>query len=72
MIKTVVTPQNSSYNLSIPANYIGKKIEILFYALDEVVEEENLTSKKSMADFRGILNDEDYKEIKKHYRASSY
>ena len=39
MIKTLAIPQHNTYNLAIPNNYIGKKIEILFYALDEVVEE---------------------------------
>lgn len=39
MIKTVVTPQKNSYNLTIPTNYIGRKVEILLYALDEVSEE---------------------------------
>lgn len=66
MIKTVVTPQKNSYNLTIPANYIGKKIEILLYALDEVAEEKNTTPKKSMADFSGILSDNDYQALKAH------
>ncbi len=46
MIKTFATPQNDSYNLAIPNNYIGKKIEILFYALDEL-SEQNTASEKS-------------------------
>ncbi len=66
MIKTIVTPQNNSLLLAIPNKYIGKEIEILFYALDEVSEEKNNMSKKSMADFRGILSDSDYQELKMH------
>lgn len=60
MIKTVAIPQNNSYNLAIPNNYIGKKIEILFYALDEVVEEKPmLIVKKRLSDkYRGILSKE--------------
>jgi hypothetical protein len=65
MIKTVATPQNNNYNLVIPNNYIGKKIEILFYALDEVAEEK-INPKKSMADFSGILSDSDYQSLKTH------
>ena len=63
MIKTVATPQNSTYNLAIPTNYIGKKIEILFYAVDEIEEEEKPT-KKTMADFWGVLSDKDYLSLK--------
>ncbi|MEQ1732788.1 MAG: hypothetical protein ABL940_03895 [Bacteroidia bacterium] len=55
MIKTTITPENNSYNLIIPNNYIGKKIEILFYALDELIEEQ--PAKKTMADFWGKLSD---------------
>jgi hypothetical protein len=66
MIKTVAIPQNNSYNLAIPNNYIGKKIEILFYALDEVAAEKNETSKKTMADFSGVLSENDYQSLKEH------
>lgn len=65
MIKTLAIPQNNSYNLAIPNNYIGKKIEIIFYALDEIVEE-NVKPKKTMADFCGILSDSDYSSLKEH------
>ncbi len=65
MIKTVVIPQNNSYNLAIPNNYIGKKIEILFYALDELAEQ-NTAPKKTMANFSGILSENDYQSLKTH------
>jgi hypothetical protein len=65
MIKTLAIPQNNSYNLAIPNNYIGKKIEIIFYALDEIVEEK-VKPKKTMADFCGILSDSDYSSLKEH------
>lgn len=65
MIKTLAIPQNNSYNLAIPNNYIGKKIEIIFYALDEIVEEKD-KPKKTMADFCGILSDSDYSSLKEH------
>ena len=66
MIKTVVTPQDNSYSLTIPANYIGRKVEILLYALDEISEEKNNSSKKSMVDFCGILSENDYQSLKAH------
>ncbi|MFQ3576788.1 MAG: hypothetical protein SNJ77_10170 [Cytophagales bacterium] len=65
MVKTVVTPTNNSYTLAIPNNYIGKKIEILFYALDEIAEEK-VIPKKTMSDFSGILPDHDYQSLKSH------
>jgi len=65
MIKTAITPKKNSYNLTIPSKYIGSKIEILFYALDEVTEEKD-PSKKSITDFSGILSDTDYQALKAH------
>jgi hypothetical protein len=70
MIKTVVVPQNDTYSLSIPASYIGKKVEILLYALDEVVEETRTVPKKTMADFNGILSETDYLSLKAHTEQS--
>ena len=66
MIKATFTPQSHTYNLAIPPGYIGKKIEILLYALDEVAEEKNTTAKKSLVDFGGILSEQDYQALKTH------
>ncbi|MFQ3576825.1 MAG: hypothetical protein SNJ77_10360 [Cytophagales bacterium] len=65
MVKTVVTPINNSYTLAIPNNYIGKKIEILYYALDEI-EEEKVKPKKTFANFTGVLSENDYQSLKAH------
>lgn len=65
MIKTIVTPQQNNINLAIPNNYIGREIEVLVYATDEV-EEKNLKSKKTMADFCGVFLDSDYQSLKLH------
>ncbi len=64
MIKTVIIPQNNRFNLDIPANYIGKKIEILLYALDEVIETEKNIKKPS--DFLGIFNEEEATNFEQH------
>jgi hypothetical protein len=66
MIKTIAIPKNNTYNLAIPNNYIGKKIEILFYAIDEVAVEKSEGSKKTMADFSGVLSESDYQSLKEH------
>jgi hypothetical protein len=55
MLKTIVTPQQATLNISIPQKYIGKKIEVLLYAVDEIVEESS--KNVSMADFWGVISD---------------
>lgn len=56
MIRTRLTPKNTELHLSIPEGYVGKNIEVLLYAIDEIKEE----PKKSvtMKDFYGILSEE--------------
>jgi hypothetical protein len=70
MIKTVTIPKNNSYNLSIPNDYIGKKVEILMYALDEVAEENATHPKKTMADFWGSISDATAAELHKSVEES--
>ena len=58
MIKTIVTPQNNDLHISIPNSYIGKEIEVLLYAKDELVEEKN-GKKNNAARFKGLLTAEE-------------
>jgi len=55
MVKAVISPEKSTYLLPIPANYVGKKIEVLLYSIDELVETKEKLAKKP-SDFFGSLN----------------
>jgi hypothetical protein len=70
MIKTVIIPQNSSYSLAIPNDYIGKRIEILFYALDEIVESSPAVNEKiKLSDkYRGIISKEQGQDLNDHIK----
>lgn len=65
MIKTIVTPKNNRLYLEIPPKYIGREIEVLLYAKDELVEEK-IKSNKTMANFTGALTENDYQSLKSH------
>jgi hypothetical protein len=39
MIRTVITPVNNTLSFNIPDKYIGKKIEIIAFAVDEASED---------------------------------
>ena len=56
MIRTSMIPQQTDILLSIPPKYIGKKIEVLLYSVEEIIEE--TPQKVTMADFWGKLSDE--------------
>jgi hypothetical protein len=57
MIKTVLIPKENTLRLSIPNNYVGKEIEILLYAKDEMLEAK--TAKGNFARFKGLLTSEE-------------
>ena len=63
MVRTIITPSQTDIRLTIPENYVGKKVEITFFALDELFEKK---SKKTMGDFFGLLSDDDYINIKEY------
>ena len=69
MIKTLATPQNNNFNLRIPDDYVGKNIEIIFYALDEIGQQKDMTPKKSMGDFWGKISDETAQDLQKQVEA---
>jgi len=55
MTKTLITPFESTYNLPIPAHYIGKSVEVLLYSIDELIENKE-PNKKKPSDFFGTLS----------------
>ena len=55
MLRTLITPQESTFTLTIPAHYIGRKVELLLYSIDELVENKE-TGKKKPSDFFGTLS----------------
>ena len=63
MIKTSAIPQNNNFNLRIPDDYVGKNIEIIFYALDEISQDKEIIPKKTMGDFWGILSNETAQDL---------
>lgn len=65
MIKTIVTPQDNKLYLPIPDSYVGKELEVLLYAKEELIEEK-AKPQKTMADFNGVLSDDDYQSLKQH------
>jgi hypothetical protein len=62
MVRTILTPEQRDICLSIPEAYIGKPVEIIFLALDEL----DGHPEKTMGDFFGVLPGDTYLQLKKH------
>lgn len=54
MIRTVITPDKESISIELPKNYIGKKVEVIAFAIDEAMSTTDkplthLASEKALA-----------------------
>jgi len=67
MVRTILTPEHTHIELDIPAEYVGKKIEIICFSLNEL---EPPQAKKSMSDFWGTLSDQTSDDLRKHIQDS--
>ena len=62
MIRTVITPENTDVHISIPQSYVGRKMEVLLYATDELVDEQP-SADNTMARFWGVISPETGAEL---------
>lgn len=71
MVKTTLTPDKKDIVITIPENYIGKKMELIYYTLEEALEDIP-TKKHSIANLRGKLNltNQEYNDFQKYVKDS--
>jgi hypothetical protein len=64
MIRKTITPDKQTVSIDVPENYVGKQIEVLVYATDEL-EEQKADLKKNTPKLRGALklSDDQYKDF---------
>ena len=55
MIKRVVIPNNTDIHIMVPQAYVGKKVELILFTLDETDEEQNILPTKSIHASNGIV-----------------
>jgi hypothetical protein len=60
MMKEILTLADTHIEFDIPMEYVGKRVEITFSQVDDIVDEKKIT----MADFWGILSDETARELR--------
>lgn len=68
MIRTVITPQQQNISILVPENYIGEKIEVLLYALDELDAEEKTTTSQNAARYKGIFSKEEGEKFNEYLK----
>ena len=60
MVRAIVTPDDTHVQVDVPADYVGKRLEVNIFLADEI---NTNAPKKTMADFRGIISKERADEL---------
>lgn len=68
MIRTVVIPENTDVHLSVPENYVGRKIEVMYYPLDELTEEKRKIT--TMSAFKDMLTSKEANDLQDYVKKS--
>ncbi len=59
MIKTHITPKVQNISITVPKDYVGKEIEVLMYAVEELEEKNKVVlPKKKLSELAGALSKE--------------
>ena len=58
MMKIKLIPTSNSIVLSVPDNYVGKELEVLIYAQDEVIDG-NIKKTGNAAQYKGLFAKEE-------------
>jgi hypothetical protein len=68
MVRTLVTPLQQNISILIPQNYVGRQIEVLMYAVDELVEEEKEATPNNAAKYKGIFTKEEGEKFNEYIK----
>lgn len=66
MIQTTIIPENTTLNITIPKNYVGKKVHALFYIDEEITPNIEVPSTQKPSDFFGTLSIEEGTKMHLH------
>jgi hypothetical protein len=71
MTRTTITPSNSNIVLPVPEKYIGKKIEVLMFDVEEVaLESMTANFKLKSSQLRGFLSKDTAEALHQHLQQS--
>ena len=71
MTRTTITPSGNNIVLAVPEKYIGKKIEVLMFDVEEVTPQPATSgSKLKPSQLRGFLSKETAESLQEHVQQS--
>jgi hypothetical protein len=66
MIQTTIIPENVTFSVTVPKNYIGKKVYALFYIDEEITYTATMPATKKPSDFLGTLSLDEREKMHQH------
>jgi hypothetical protein len=70
MIKTYITPQDTDLHIPIPQDYVGKKLEVILFSVEETEIKPTPKKKINPSDFAGTLSKKNAAALLKHVEES--
>ena len=72
MVRTIIEPQNNTISLLIPNDYVGKKLEVMIYADDEIwrLSAGVKSSRPKISSFKGILTNDEAEKYHQYLQKS--
>ena len=70
MIRSLLTPQSNNLNIAIPDDYVGKKVEVLVFTYDDILEVPVTNTTNIMEQFWGVISNHTTEEMHKHVEQS--
>jgi len=56
MLRTIITPQNNTFLLTLPDDLVGRKVEVIAFALDEEPVQQPILQNLKPSQMRGFLS----------------
>jgi hypothetical protein len=69
MVRTFIEPTSDNFNISIAKKYIGKKLEVIYFEVDELQIEKPFKN-QNLSRFRGLLNEEEADKLQEYVSKS--
>lgn len=66
MVRTLVTPKEQKITINVPQNYIGKQIEVLLFAVEELAEEKVISN--NSIKYKNIFSKEEGAKFNEHIK----
>lgn len=71
MIKTTVTPADTDLHIVLPADYVGKKLEVILYSIEEAEGQDTAKkTEKKPSEYAGSLSRNDAEKMLHHIEQS--